>query len=391
MKSRIGFLLKIIICLLLILSTTGCWSRREMDTLAIVMGVGIDESKEPGQVQLTAQIVKTGEIKGPKKEGGGGGEKAYWNAKSTGDTVFSAVRGFTHESSRKLFFPHNDVIIFSRDIAEAGVQKYIDFFLRDHETRLNVWVLVSKGRADEVLDAKSELEKLPGRSIANLVENQTATSQTSAIKLIDFLTRLMSKTTAPIAPIIEVSGEGKEKTVSVSGTAVFKKDKLAGQLDKAETRGLLWVIEEVKSGIIEVDCPKGEGKVSLEITRASSKITPEIEDDRIHMKVNIKEEGNLGDQSCPENLALPPGVAFLEKEKAAVIQSEVMAALKKAQELNTDIFGFGDTIHQKYPEQWKDLENRWDEVFPNIEVEINVEAKLRLTGKLSRPAGPEQE
>lgn len=390
MKNRIGFLLKVIICLLLILNTTGCWSRREMNTLAIVMGLGFDKPEESGNVQITAQIAKPGGLNTSPK-GGGNNEKGYWNIKSTGDTIFSAVRGFTHESSRRLFFPHNQVLIFSHDLAEEGVQKYIDFFVRDHETRLKVWILVSKGTAEEVLDVKSELENTPAMNIADLIEIQTATSQTSVVKLEDFLTRLMSKTTAPIAPIVEVSGKGEERTVRVSGTAVFKKDKLVGQLDETETRGLLWVINEVKSGIIEVDCPRSDGKASLEIIRASSKITPEIEDNKILMKMNIKEEGNLGDQSCSENLVLPTGVASLEKEKAAAIQSEVLAALKKAQELNTDIFDFGEAIHQKYPEEWKDLESRWDEVFPNIEVEINVEAKLRLAGKINWLATPEQE
>lgn len=387
MRKHIVLLLKEMIYILLVLGLTGCWNRRELDTLAIVMGTGVDKPKESSGVQLTVQIAKPGEIKTPEK--GGGGDKTYWNIKSTGNTVFYAIRGFTHESSRKLFFPHNQVLIFSRSIAEEGVQKYVDFFIRDPESRLGVWVLVSKGTADEVLDVKSELEKIPSNNIANLVEAQAATSEASYVKLKDFYIRLMSKTTAPIAPFIEISGEGEKKTILISGTAVFKRDKLAGELDKRETRGLLWAIGEVKSGIIVVDCPDGDGKVSLEIIKAEGKITPEITEDRIHIKVDIKEEGNLGDQSCPENLALPPKIELLEKEKAAAIRDEVMAALKKAREFKTDIFGFGDAIHQKYPQQWKNLEDRWDEVFPDIEVEVNVDAKLRLTGRINRPAVPE--
>ncbi len=228
-------------------------------------------------------------------------------------------------------------------------------------------------------------------NIAKLVEAQAATSESSVVKLEQFITRLMSKTTAPIAPFIEVSGEGKEKTVLLSGTAVFKQDKLVGQLNKSETRGLLWVIDEIKSGIIDVDCPSGTGKVSLEITRAKSEIKPEIIDNKIYIKIEIKEEGNLGSQSCPENLALPPTIAALEREQSAVIQTEIMAALQKARKLNTDIFGFGDAVHQKYPAEWKDLEERWDEIFPDIEVELSIEAKLRRSGEISSPAVPAKE
>lgn len=390
MKSRINFLKLTIICMILILSTTGCWNRRELDDLGIVMGVAFDKTQNPGKVQLTAQIVKPAELKTPRKEGGGGVSEAYMNIKNTGETVFDTLRGFTHKFSQKLYFQHNQVLIFSRDIAQEGLQKYIDFFLRDHETRLTVKVLVAKNKAGEILDVKPQLQKIPAMDITDVLESQAATSQTSQVRLEQFVTRLMSKTTAPIASLIEVSGEGNEKTALVSGTAVFKKDKLAGQLDAAETRGLLWVLGEVKSGIIDVDCPGG-GKVSLEIIRASSKITPEIKDGKIHIKVRIKEEGNLGSQSCPENFTLPPAIEALEKKKAAVIRSEVLAALKKARKLNTDIFGFGDSVHQRYPKLWKEYETRWDEIFPHIEVTVAVEAKLRRMGRISKPAYPEKE
>ncbi|WHH58631.1 Ger(x)C family spore germination protein [Petroclostridium sp. X23] len=386
MKNRIGLFLKIVIYMLFISILTGCWSRHELDEFSIVAGMGIDKSEEDGEIQLTAQIVKPRALK--PGEGSSSPEDAYFNIESTGDTVFTAVREFTHGATRKLYFPHNQVIIFSRNTAEEGVQKYIDFFVRDPETRLTVWILVAKDKADELLEIKSELELIPALEISDLVEAQKATSQSSIVKLQHFITRLLSKTTSPVAPLIEVSG--KEKKAFVSGTAVFKKDKLTGELDKTETRGLLWVIGEIKSGIIDVDCPGG-GKASLEIIRASSKITPKIKDGRIHMKIEIKEEGNLGSQSCLEDLTLPPKVDFLEKEKEAVIRSEVMAALKKARKLNTDIFGFGEAVHQKYRKEWKELEDRWDEVFPNIEVEVIVEAKLRRTGRITRPASTEKE
>lgn len=391
MKNRNGFFKLTLICMIIVFSTTGCWNRRELDTLAIVMGIAFDKTENPTKTQLTVQIVKPGELKSGNKAGGGGG-KAYLNVKNTGETVFSTIRGFAHKFSQKLYFHHNQVLIFSRDIAKEGVQKYIDFFLRNHETRLRVWVLVAKDKASDILDVTPQLKKIPAMDITDLLENQAVTSQTSQVRLQQFMSRLMSKTTAPIAPLIEVSGdEGNEKTAVVSGTAVFKKDKLAGQLDNTETRGLLWVTGEVKSGIIDVDCPSGDGKVSLEIIRADSKITPEIEDGKIHIKVKIKEEGILGSQSCPENFAEPAAIAALEKKKAAAIRSEVQAALKKARELNTDVFGFGDRVHQRYPRLWKEFETRWDETFPNIEVTVAVEAKLRRMGRITKPAYPEKE
>ncbi len=391
MKSHFCRILKITVCTFLILGMTGCWNSRELDTLSILMGMGLDKPGEPDQVQLTAQIAKPAEIKASIKESGANSGLAYLNIKSTSDTVFDALRGFTHMISRKVYLPHNQVIIFGRELAEEGVQKYIDFFVRDPETRINVWVMVAGGTAGEVLDVKSDFEKIPARNIADMIEAQKATSQTRAVRLIDFLASLMTKTTAPVAPLVQIIEEGEKKLLHISGTAVFKRDKLVGQLDETETRGLLWVVGEVKSGIIKVKCPEDTGKVSLEIIRASGKFTPVIKDGKPYFKIEIKEEGNLGAQSCPGNLALPSKIDFLVKEKAEAIKGEVMAAFKKARELNADIFGFGEAVHQRYPDIWKELEDKWDEVFPELKIEVNVNARLDLTGQINEPAGQEQE
>ncbi|MFZ5753253.1 MAG: Ger(x)C family spore germination protein [Bacillota bacterium] len=388
-----SLLSKILVLLLIILIIGGCWNRRELNTLAIVSGLALDKAEEPGKIRITAQIIKPGEMKVPQAGGGSGGggdgQKPYWNVSATGDTIFDTIRAITHQSSRKLFFPHNEIVIFSQDVAKEGVQEYLDFLDRDPEPRRLIWILVTKGTASEILETKAELEKVPAISISHLIEARAATSEASAVKMHEFLTRLMSKTTAPVASLIEVSGQGKEKTAILTGTAVFKRDKLVGYLDKTETRGLLWVINEIKSGIIVVECPGGKGKASLEIIRARSKIIPEIKDNKIHITVKVDEEGNLGSQMCSEDLTSLSAWMNLERKQAAAIRSEVKAALKKAQELNTDIFGFGEAVHRKYPKLWKDIEDHWDDFFPDIEVTVIVNAKLRKSGITTKPAKPE--
>lgn len=375
-----------------IIVVTGCWDRRELDSLGIVLGTGIDKGKEdPTQVQITVQIVKPGEIKGPSGGGNGGGGKGkpYLNVMNSGEAVFDTIREFTHVVNRRLYFSHNQILIIGQEAAEAGVGKYLDLFFRDPEPRLNTWVIVARGKADEALETKAELEQVPALNIAQLIEARAATSEASAVDLHDFMTCLMSKTTAPIASLLEVEGEGEEKIARLMGTAVFKKDQMVGSLDKTETRGLLWVLGEVKSGIVITPCPGGKGTASLEITRARSKVVPEIKKGTLEITVKIKEEGNLGGQMCVQDLTLPETWTALEKSKAEVIRQEVKAALKKAQSLNTDIFAFGEAVHRKYPALWKEWETQWDEIFPNLAVKVSVEVKLRQTGMITKPVKPE--
>lgn len=65
-----------------------------------------------------------------------------------------------------------------------------------------------------------------------------------------------------------------------------------------------------------------------------------------------------------------------------------MAAVVRAQELNADIFGFGEEVRRKHPGQWKNMEDKWDELFPGLEVIPEVDAKIRRTGKITKPAQP---
>ncbi len=382
-------LLKIIICAVLMMILSGCGGSRELSDLSIMVGLGIDKADVPGNVLLTAQIVKSGEIKQASTPSGGGKSgtsKPYWNIRCSGPTVFDAVRNFTHLTGEKLYISHNQVFIFSSDLASEGVQKHLDFFMRAHETRPTSLILVSTVTAGEILDVNSETEKFPAVNISNLVEASSFTSDFKAVNLQDFTARLMSKTTSPIAPLISIVTQGDEKAVYVSGMAVFKGDRMVGTLTPIESRGLLWTINEVKSGVIDVDSPDGDGKVSLEITSTKSKMSSEINDGKITIKIRIMEESNIASQTDTEDLTQVPVIESLQKREADVIRNEILAAFEKAKALHADVFGFGDQVHEQYPAEWKQMENSWDDILPGIEVQTEIECKIRRTGLITKPA-----
>lgn len=386
MKKRFISWVSLLLCLLLVFNISGCWNRRELNTLAIVLGLGIDEGQKPGETLLTAQIVKPSTLKVQ-----GAAAKAFWNIQNSGETLFETLRSFTHQSNRKLYFPHIQALIISRDYAaHHGIQEAIDFFTRDHEPRLDVWILVAENKASDVLDTDPGLEKIPSTNLSKLLDTQKATSQTAAFRLDQFIPRLVSKTTAPIAPLVKIIDDGQKKSAIVEGTAVFKSDKFIGELNREETRGLLWGINKVKSGMINVTSSNDQ-KATLEILRSYAKITPELIDDKIIMNITVQEEGNLANQEGPDDLTSVQVIKELENKQSEVIKAEIEAALKKSKEYNADIFGFGEAIHKRYANEWKQMESNWDELYPNIEIHLNIETKLRRSGRITRSPSPKKE
>ena len=205
MKKYINAVIKIVICILVSLNLTSCWSAHELNKLAIVIGMGIDKGKEDGYpVEMTVQIANVSGIKSSSKGKDAGANNAgYLNLKEKGKSISDTAKAFNRKLNRNLFFSHNQVVIFGKDFAEKGIENYMDFFLRYRETRLLTWILVSKQPASEILNVKPELEATPGKNIGELIKNQQQVSQIPAVNLKDFSSKLMSKTTAPTAPIVE--------------------------------------------------------------------------------------------------------------------------------------------------------------------------------------------
>lgn len=387
MKTWIKRFLSACLCTAILVSFTGCWNRRELNTLAIVMGLGIDKSSMPNEIQLTAQIVNSGNIPTPAK-GGSSSEKAFFNVESTGTDVFSILRDDTHKVSRKLYIPQNQLIVVGDELAEDGMRNYFDLFFRDHEARLNVNILIAKGRAEDVLNVQPEFSKVPAMHISQLITMQQANSQTASLTVFDLLKAWNSSSSSVVAPMVQVQADSEVvDVVSISGGAVIKGDKMVGTLNKQETRGMLWVKGKVQGGLVQI--PVNKGQAVLEIVSASSKMKPVLsEDGKIKMQVKIKVVSTLGSQSGPENLADAKNFPVLRQKMQDEVRHEITLSLKKAQKLSADYFDFGNEIYRYHPKEWKTMEKDWDKIFKTLPVEVEVEADVVRAGRTAKMGNP---
>ena len=380
-------LLKLIFCCISLFLLQGCLGSREINDLEIVVGIAVDKGESPDSIILTAQIVKPSEMgKSSGDISSRNDNKAYWNVSYTGETVFEAARQITHITGDKLFLAHQQVLILGEEIAKMNVQGYIDFFLRANTIRPSTKILVAEGRASDILETVSGKERLPAINAAKLIDHYGYTSDLYEVNLNDFAERLLSDTTSPITPLIRIITDDKNKDTSVSGMAVFNTGRMVGTLSQDETRGLLWILDKVESGIINVPSPNGQGKAALEIIETKSKITPVMSDGKILINIKIIEKATLAEQSNTENLGTVQGLEALQKSQAEAIKREILAAWNKSRELNSDIFGFGDLLHRKYGTQWKAMEGQWKDIYPGLKLNMDVQTKIIGTNLLTGPA-----
>ena len=399
-------LLSIILCTVLLL-LGGCWNRREVETLAFVTAAGIDQAARPGKIQVTVQIAKPAAL-AASSMGGSVLERASWLVTSTGDTVFEAVRNFSGQSSRRLFWAHKRWLILGEELAKEGVEDVLDFFARDGETRRTAKLAIVKdGKASDFLQTESEMERLSSQAYAGILENSSIGLSTVVdVDLHHFLLALASEGIEPVAvrvevidrlPDVDIRGQMEQRFVSsaprITGAAVFRGPKLVGWLDKQETRGYNWVMGKVESGIIVIEKPGHEGKyVGLELIRAKSEIKPEMTDGKLEITVKVVAEANIGDiQEMLDVTDTKAMVASAERRMATVIANEIGLVLHKTQlELASDILGFGRAIYRKYPKEWRNLRETWnDQGFKDLKVKVEVQTRIRHIGldEIGLPAG----
>ncbi len=111
--------------------------------------------------------------------------------------MLSVLRGLTHKLSRNLYFPHNQVLIFSSELAKTDIAEGLDGFMRDYETRMNVYIIISRGEASEILEEECEIEKIPAIHISRMMDNQKASSETVVTTVRDFGIAMLRGSTSP--------------------------------------------------------------------------------------------------------------------------------------------------------------------------------------------------
>lgn len=370
----------------LTLTCTGCWGRRELEALAIVSGIAFD-SPPAGQngVYVTVQVLRITKAESNTK-GSPNEQKGYVNVSASGATVHEALRKCTHTLSRRLFLPHNLIILFGEDLAWQGIKEYLDFFYRDPESRNTVWVAVTSGKAADMLDASQAIETTPSADMARLIVTRQATSFASGVNMHELGLRYASKSAAPLTSYLAIKKDNGKNIPKITGTAVFNRDlKMVGRLTNRETRGLLLAINQFCSGVAVVKNPGGEKYTSMEISKATSTMTPEIKNGKLQMQVKVRCTSNVSETMGYTDLMSPEVWESLRRREAAVINNDIMMALESSRQLNVDLFGFGDKVYKKYPRTWKQIESDWQEIFNNMEVKVDVNTELQRSGKLISP------
>ncbi len=389
----------LILIFLLCSFSPGCAGQKEINHLSIVMAAAIDLAQKTNQIDLSVQIANA--ASSSSEGGAGGGKNSFFIVTGSGPTLGEAERDLYTRLPRLLYWNNMRAIIVSAKFAQEKMESIIDYLDRPRVFRRDMHLLVTPGKAKDILKVKDLTEKMAGIAIANIQETAYKHSKTVYPSDIhDFLLDLSDDGVEPILARIETQspskdekepkdagGSGEQEVLMISGSAVFRDTKMVGWLNGVETRGTLWVWGEMGEGMFSFKCPGVNSKQNL-ITvlnqEASQKIKLQIKHGKPYITVMIEAEGRLSGESFVTKTAVTDGKMMkkLDRKYAKAIENEVKHAIAKTQkkEFASDVFGFGDLISRWHPKLWKKLKPHWEEEFCKLPVKVEVEAHIRRIG-----------
>lgn len=374
-KKRMTLL--VLIILISATVTTGCWNYREIDKMAIVAGVAVDKGIN-NQIQMTVEIIQVS-----------AGKDTNMTSKTItteGKTMFDAARNIISLSGKRLYWSHAKVIILSKEIANEGVTKSIEWYNRDSETRGDVHIFISEGAsAKEIFDGQGTTEEIKSFVLDEMIKNQVSLSKAPIIDILKFDIESKTKEISTIIPTVNLKKMDGKMVPQIMGTAIIKDDKLVGFLDGEETKDLNFIIDEVKKGVLveELQANDVPTLVSLEIFKSKTKITPVVDGEDIEINLNIDTTVSIDEIQGTENIIDDEGRNALEQSAGITLKERIESLIKKVQsDYDADIFGFGEKLREDEAQAWNSVD--WEEVFQDLKVNVNTRVHIKNSAVLAK-------
>ncbi len=379
---RVAIALSMLAALMLV---SGCWDKRELNEVAVVIGVGVDLAPN-GEFEVTAQVIKP--TTQGANSGGGGSELPTWSISASGKTYTDAVSELNRISPRRLYWPHLQIVIFGQELAKSGIAPVLTWFERDRDSRSGTFVVVTRGKAEDLLNQKIELGSVPAKSMADLINNaqirQLPARQMTLRKLTAILVTPGVDTTLDIINPRKI--RGKVETYELAGAAIFRGDKMVGSVTTETVHGLAIATNKYENAILTVACPKHEQEYATYLlTDFQSKLRADWADGRVLARLRVFIEGNVNDQTCREELLEPDVLNALEKNVADKIDELVRGMFEEGVNKRADVFGIGRKLRMTHPDAWRKVSKDWRSELQHVKLEIQTDANVRRGGLVIEP------
>ena len=405
MKYVLKRIFVIIVIVLLLVAFSASYKSLSIEKLAYVVAIGIDSSETQGY-KFSFQFTNV-----TSNSESGTAEKSPSIVNTVeAPSIGSAINLMNTYIGKRLNLSHCKVIVFSEDVAVNGISKHVYTLMNDTQIRPSANIVVSKCDAKYYIEnSKPILENLITKYYDIFDYSSNFTGYTADASIGDFLNKLECDTCSPVAilggmntenkiynsDIIEnQSSSAKSNESSIAGKrgseniglAVFKDDKMVGELNASECLAFLNMTNQAKGFFITIKDPE-ETNNYLDIYLSPvkpTKIKLEIVNGSPFIKVNCVYSGRIYSIDANRQYLDPKKLETISSACNSYLESTFSDYLyKTSKEFKSDINEFGKYALSNFLTTTDFNNYNWNENYKNsffdIQVKTSVESSILLT------------
>lgn len=371
-----------LICMLPVLS--GCWDRTEINDLAFILTSALD--LEPGgKIRYTVLVPLPGQMGGATGGGGGtGGDKSYYVDSEVGNTFPEVQEKLQRRMSRRMFLAHRRTILIGEDLARQGISNFFDHTPRSPESRMTTYLIITKGKAYELLQSNPRFERFPSETIRELAKTRAVID----MDMKDFGLALSAPGSDASAAYMSIrksqKSEKPSEEVEIIGYALFRDYKMVGTVSGISAQGLGWLKARpvMATAMIEME---GGPKLTMRIIDLRNRIRVKIVNGKLRFVMNVEAKAKLQDSAPPVDMMLTSNVRKAEKALSDYIEKAMRSTLKDMEKLGVDAAQLGTYIWRAYPKLWEDRYlPQWPQALGKAEFDIRVNSRIVETGLINK-------
>lgn len=378
---------------------TGYWNHKELTDIGIVAAVGIDKG-DYLKYKMTFQIINQRNVSGTQQSSGLTGPPVTIY-QSEGNNMLEAARNSLQHVSRQMYFAHANLFVISEEVAREGIGDILDLSIRSPDFRATASVVIAKdAKAGDILSTLTPVDQIPANKVNKLLDySEMLLGKSIQISVGELVSIIQSKGSEGIINGFVIRGDEEKKaedtnlmstkplaTLNADGIGIFNSDRLITWANGTEARGINWIINNLKSTIVNFDWNNKKDAIGVTVSLTKAKIKADIKNNKPHIKVHVDVEGNLTESTTFIDLSKSSEVIKIQKAMSKEIHDELQESIAFAQKHKADVFGFGDKISHIDEDYWKKVENDWqDKIFPYLDVDVEVNGFIRRTGLISKP------
>lgn len=358
----------------------GCWSSHELDNTVFINTVGFDKSDN--QLRIAFEIIKPGAIDESNGSNDSQESGKHIVLGEDSETLLEGAYEIIKYTKRRPDFGHTKTWIISEKLARENLVDPLDFIRRNQMLRLNSHVFITKDDPIDILNTPTLYENIAASELSSALNQTKYISEYAPITIREFFKLLESPIPNAYIPIIHLDKVNNQEITSIDGTAIIKDDRMVGALNKKETVGLNLLLNHVKGGSIQVNL-NNKDRVSLEILNSKTKTTPKLNGNKLNVTIQTQLEGLLADNMTSHKVD-EHFLKEIEVHLSKHIKETIHSTLNKLQnELNVDVTKIGLETYRKYTKHWQEIVSKWDEIFANANISIEVDTNVIHKGLIN--------